>query len=272
MKFMARRTRNFGLLAVAIGLAYIGLSIVDLSLNIQSFYSGWLLVSIIVVLMSFYLKKRLSVVPLGRNSVWAQWHYYLGLLLFAIFLKHLNFKFPDGNVELALTLFFLIVTGSGIVGGIINRVFARRLSFLDEEIIYERIPLYRQQLKAQVEKMLSEVVAKTGSTTLSDYYLNHLIFFFTKQQHFMSHILGGDYNHLRIQNKLEQQIRYLNSDEADCAFKLRALIEQKDILDRHSALQGVLKYWGVLHLPMALVLICLLFVHIVLVYAFRGAA
>jgi len=68
MKFMARRTRNFGLLAVAIGLAYIGLSIVDLSLNIQSFYSGWLLVSIIVVLMSFYLKKRLSVVPLGRNS------------------------------------------------------------------------------------------------------------------------------------------------------------------------------------------------------------
>lgn len=271
MKFLARRTRNFCLLAVAVGAAYTSLSIVDLALKLQPFYSGWLMVVSIIVLMAFYLKKRLSVVPFGNNSSWAQWHYYIGLFVFAIFFKHLDFQFPDGKLELALTTLLLIIMVSGIAGAIINRTFAKRLSVLDEEIIYERIQQHRQKLKDQVEKMLSDVVTKTGSTTLSDYYLKYLLSFFARPQYFISHVLGNDYNYHKLQNNLEQQVRYLSSDEVECALKLQSLIQQKNTLDRHSALQGVLKYWGVLHMPIALILICLVFVHIVLVYAFRGA-
>lgn len=271
MKFLARRIRNFSVLAVATILTYVCLTIVDQALLVQQYYSGWLLVSVMLTFVLFYMKKRLPMLPIGLNSHWAQWHYYLGLFFVLVFAFHVEFALPNGGFELTMFVLLVVVAGSGIVGTIINRSFAKRLSYLPEEILYERIPHYRYVLQQQAEKLIDEVVEKSQSSTLQNYYQGHLKDYFTRYA-LLAHIVGSQYPFLRARNKLDQQMRYLNDEEASTALELHALIEQKYTLDRHYALQWALKHWGVLHMPVGLMLLSCVVLHILLVYAFRGAA
>lgn len=270
MKFFHRRIRNFLILGVVAYLVLKGLTVIEYALEIEQFYSGWLMVALMIGLLVFYAKKRLTILPVGSNAAWAQWHYYSGLLLLIVFARHIDFKLPDGMVEVSMFVLFITVIISGVGGAMFNRIYAKRLGSLDDEVIFERIPQHREMLRLDVEALLLSVVEKTDSDTLSNYYLKHLSSYFDRPRHILSHLVGSGYATLHIQNSLERQMRYLNNPEAECALSLKALIHQKDILDRHLALQGFLKYWGIMHFPIALGLSCLIILHIILVYSFDG--
>jgi len=64
--------------------------------------------------------------------------------------------------------------------------------------------------------------------------------------------------------------RYLNDKEREFAEKLRQLIEKKDELDYHYALQAILKGWLFIHIPLTYGMIILAVIHLVLAYAFSG--
>lgn len=258
-------------LLIASAVMLTAMSIIERSLNTQQFYSGWLMLLLLTILLLFYLKKKLSILPIGKNASWAQWHYYLGLFFLVAFLQHIEFEFPNGNLETAMAILLCVVIVTGTVGGLVNRLFARRLSYLKEEVIYERIPQHREAIKTEVEALMLDVAKQSGSDTLSQYYVAHLQRFFSLPDNFLTHVFDSDYSVLRIQGGLEQQLRYLNKYEASAALKLSGLIAKKDLLDRHYALQAVLKYWGVFHMPIGIVLLMLVIVHVVLVYAFKGA-
>ncbi|NKB37666.1 MAG: hypothetical protein GKR93_10920 [Gammaproteobacteria bacterium] len=272
MRFRARRFWNFTALVIASLLITLAFEIVDLSLRVPQYYSGWLMIILFATLFAFYLKKRLSIIPMGSSSLWAQWHYYLGLFSLIVFLNHINFSVPAGKLELLMSTLFLLVLASGIGGLLINRHFAKRLSYLSEEIIYERIPGYNLQLKNEVESLITNCVEKSGSTTLADYYIRHLSEYFHRPRFIISHLLGSNYAIERIVAGLQNQMRYLNKEEADYALLLKNCIERKRMLDTHFALQSALKYWGISHAPLALSLMIFISLHMVLVYAFRGAA
>lgn len=272
MRILRRRIRNTVLLAIAVALTWYAFKIVALSLQVQQYYSGWLVAGLITFLLLFYVKKKLSTLPLGRNASWAQWHYYCGFFLIAAFGIHVEFSIPDGYVERILAGLLAIVVAVGIGGAIINRLFARRLAFLSEEIIYERIPDHLLTLRQKLESELSKTVEESDSTTLSNYYAEHLAGYFSGNRDRLAHIFGSRQPHLERLNDLELQMRYLNQREAAFAMDLADYLEQKNTLDTHHALQGALKFWGVLHAPVGFVLLFMVLVHIVLVYAFRGAA
>ena len=50
------------------------------------------------------------------------------------------------------------------------------------------------------------------------------------------------------------------------------LIQAKDSLDYHRAMQGLLKGWLFVHIPLTYAMLVFIFVHVVLVHAFRGGA
>ena len=272
MRILRRRIRNTVLLVIAIALTWYAFKIVALSLQVQQYYSGWLVAALIAFLLLFYVKKKLSTLPLGRNASWAQWHYYCGIFLIAAFGIHVEFSSPDGYVERILAGLLAIVVVVGIGGVVINRLYARRLAYLSEEIIFERIPDHLQALRERLEAEVVKTVEESGSSTLSNYYVEHLAGYFFGNRDRLAHLLGSRQPHLERLNDLELQMRYLNEREAAFAMTLADYLEQKNTLDTHYALQGALKFWGVLHAPVGLVLLFMVFVHIVLVYAFRGAA
>lgn len=271
MKFPQRRSRN-GLICVFSAVtAWWIFDVIDLTLEIQQYYSGWFLFGLIATLLAFYLRKRLQLKSLGSSASWAQWHYYIGIFLALTFLEHIEFGFPNGLVEITLTLLLLTVIISGMAGVVINRQFARRLASLEEEVIFERIGVLRQQVKECAETLILETVKASSSKTLSNYYVKHLMHYFSKPSHIVSHIFGSHYTYIRLRQKLENQQRYFNREEVEAVATLSELMKKKNILDTHTALQGVLKYWGLLHLPFAWMMVLMLLLHIVLVYAFRGA-
>ena len=170
-----------------------------------------------------------------------------------------------------MTILFLIVLLSGFSGLLISRLFAKRLSYLEEEVIYERIPEHIRKLKEEVEALVLDCIEQSGSTTLSEYYVSHLADYFYRPRFMLRHLFGSTYAVERILVGLQNQIRYLSKEEVDYALELKSCIQRKSTLDIHYALQGALKHWGISHLPVALALFLFVGLHIVLVYAFRGA-
>ncbi len=266
-----RRLRNCLWLGLVIILVMVCHRVLDLSLLVQQYYSGWTMVLVLLCLMGLGVKKRLSILPLGSNSTWAQWHYYGGALFLVLFSVHIEFSAPNGWVELVLAGSTTFVIFVGLGGLFINRIYAKRLSKLDEEIVYERIGIYRVELKRRLEQQLLELVDASQSSTLSSYYLNELASYFAKKQDFFEHVFGSSSSHAKRRSNLEHQLRYLNKEEADFAVILQGYLDQKNALDCHSSLQSLMKYWGVLHAPVALLMVMIVIFHIVMVYAFRGA-
>jgi len=102
MKFVERRVRNFAILGLVTVVIFFTLNVIDYSLNAHQFYSGWLMLLLIVGVLSFYIKKRLTILPLGKGATWAQWHYYVGLFVFILFAKHINFSLVMWLIKLTL--------------------------------------------------------------------------------------------------------------------------------------------------------------------------
>ena len=107
-----------------------------------------------------------------------------------------------------------------------------------------------------------------GSSTLADYYASRLQTFFEGPQNYLKHVLHVGRPLFGLTNDMQSQYRYLNDKEREYAERLLALVEQKDELDFHHALQATLKGWLFVHVPLTYSMIIVAVLHVVLVYAF----
>ena len=272
VSFSIRRTRNVAILIVLGLICLLAFQILELSLVVQQYYSGWVLAILICSLLLYGVKKHFSILNVGKSASWAQWHYYCGWLVLLMFLIHIEFSIPTGSFEVVLAILLCSIIGVGIFGLVMNRLYAKRLAQLNYEVVYERISFLRNELKAELEAELFESVKQSKSSTLTDYYYGQLSNYFAKPHDTIGHLIGSSYSHRNRETELEYQLRYLNQEEAGFVIKMTAYLRKKFMLDCHLALQAAMKYWTLLHAPLAIGLSLLIVLHIVLVYAFRGAA
>ena len=242
----------------------------SLSLSETAYWSGWLLFGMMGFLASYNARKKLPYPPLIKSSTWLQWHIYMGLVMVLVFLFHTGFRLPNGGLEVTLAVLFLIVAGSGVVGLWLSRIVPSRLSARGEEVIFERIPAFLRELRDRAEKLVVGSVQKTDTTTLADFFTKRPSVFFARPRHFWSHLVQSSRPLHRLMHELRSLDRYLNEEERRIADELGELIRSKDSLDYHFAMQGVLKGWLFVHIPMTYVLLVFVVVHVVLVYAFSG--
>ena len=107
---------------------------------------------------------------------------------------------------------------------------------------------------------------------MADFYTRRLAGFFGGPRHFWHHLAQSNRPSRRLLDDLAALDRYLGDRERDAARELAGLIEAKDSLDYHFALQGTLKGWLFVHIPLTYAMLVFVFVHVVLVHAFRGGA
>ena len=268
MTFTGRRYRNVAItLIVALALAtwlrsYAGL------LHHPQWLSGWLLIGIIIFLALYGVRKKLSMLPIGRSASWLQFHLYVGILSAFLFGEHLDWSLPNGALDWALAILFTSVIASGIIGIYLSRRLPKDLTRRGEEVIFERIPLFRAELRQQAEAIVLHAASDTGSSTLADFYASRLGQFFEAPRNFLKHVLHIGRPLFEVTNDIHSQFRYLNDTEREYAEKLLVLVERKDELDFHHALQATLKGWLFVHVPLTYSMIIVAVLHIVLVYAF----
>ena len=247
------------------------LKLMDLALRPAAIWSGFGLLAATVVLTLFNARKKLPFLPLFRASAWMRFHSYTGWFAAILFLLHIRFRVPQGNLEVLLALLFVGVTLSGIIGLGLSRALPPRLTRHGEEIIFERIPALRQQLRMQVEELIVKSVAETDSSTLADYYGTRLKPYFDRPGDLWRHLLGSDSPLHRRLVGLAALDRYLTDKERAVAGTLNECIRAKDNLDHNRACQGLLKGWLFIHIPLTYALILVAVVHGFLAWSFtRG--
>ena len=269
--FAARRNQNI-LISLLVGAGLLtATSVYDVSLYQGPFLTGWLLLTSMLLLSIYGIRKKLTMLPqIGRSAAWVQFHIYLGYLCIGLFFIHVDFRVPDGWLEVMLALLFVLVAGSGVLGIAISRWLPRLLTRKGEEVIFERIPEFIRELRLDAESIVVNSVTETNSTTIHDFYGNQLRAYFERPRNFFAHILGSNNGLFTVLTELDNMQRYLNDKEKEFSGQLRELVVKKDELDFHHALQGVLKGWLFVHVPLIYSLLLVGLVHLVLVYAFSG--
>lgn len=236
------------------------------------YLTGWALLAVILLLTLFNAQKKIPFLPLCSSESWLQFHIYAGLLTGVLFAVHVNYRMPAGLFQGTLAWLYLLVMASGIAGLVLSRAIPRRLSTRGSEVLFERIPSIRRQLRDQIQKLAVESVGASHSPAIADFYMRDLAGFFDGARNFSRHLLEmhGPLN--RLVAKMNDLNRYLSQPERATLEQISNLVRQKDGLDYHYAHQFVLKAWLFAHIPLTYGLLLFTAAHIVIVCAYSGGA
>lgn len=233
-----------------------------------NFTTGYMLMGLVVFLAIYSGRKRLSMLPLGKASVWLTLHLAGGVLALALFWVHIEAIWPLGASERALAALFYGVCISGAVGYGLQLWLPGRLAHAGQEIIYERIPAELATIRAQVEKEILEAAKESGSDTLGREYLQTLAWYFARPRFFWSHVFGGQRAEHWLQRHLNTIGRYLTEAERTHLARIAELGVEKRRADVQYAMQALLKRWTIFHVPLAAAMLTLAVWHLILVHVF----
>ncbi|MEO7812539.1 MAG: hypothetical protein ABIR73_10935 [Usitatibacter sp.] len=270
ISFAARRRRNMAWLGAAVAAIAAAYGAYRLTLHRAELLTGWLLFALVLVLALYNLRKRIAIYPLGAASAWLQLHVYLGLLAVAAFVAHTGAVWPHGILERLLVVSFVLVAATGVLGLYWSRRLPNRLTRRGEEVIFERIPGFIARLRREAEEAVEMAAREAGSATLADHYREHLARYFAAPRNILAHLHGAGGPNYALLNQLDALKRHLDEKERVQHEKLRALVEKKEELDFHYALQLALKAWLFVHVPLGGMLLMLIAVHLVSALAFSG--
>jgi hypothetical protein len=240
----------------------------ELTTGFPSLVTGWILFGVLVALALFNIRKKLSILPLSNSSNWLNVHLPVGLLAVGLFWLHTGSEWPLGIYEKLLAFLFYMTTLTGLFGLLIQRSFPRRLTQSGVEYIFERIPMEIFSIQKQAKELLFICTRQTRSNTLAIQYLEHLDWYFQRPRFFLNHVFGGKRSETWIRQQCSNIELTLNSQERTFLQNLFTLAITKKNIDLHYALQSILKFWTLLHLPLAAALMTLALWHLLLVYVY----
>lgn len=268
--FASRRKKYALVTIVFVAILAAVVSLLQSRLLNSSFFTGYVFIGCLLFLTALGMRKRLSFIPkIGSASFWMQLHIYIGLTTFVIFGLHVKWRIPDGGLELLLTALYFFVALSGVYGLYITRILPKRLTAINEEIIFERIPAFRLKLAQQARAIVLE--ACESSEVLAKFYANRLIYFFERPRSLAYNVSPSGGRKRQLVGEIEGLDRFLGEDQRVASRKLAALVRQKDDLDFHRAIQGRLKIWLFAHIGVTYSLLVVAIVHGVMAHAFSGA-
>lgn len=242
------------------------------SLARVSFDSGYVLIGSLLFLAMYNVRKKLPVLPWTTSAAWLQAHLYVGLATAVLFGLHVNWRVPDGSFEVLLTGLYLATFLSGLLGIYWTRTLPQRLARVSEEVIYQRIPILRNQLREKAQQAVLDTVRSAGATTLGEFYSSHLHAYFEKPRGLAYFLRPNSRLRRRLLAELTEMDRYLSEPEREAAEQLFALVRRRDDLDYHAALQLRLKAWLFIHIALTYPLLAAATLHGVLVHLFDGGS
>src|SRR5215472_15636993 len=178
-----------------------------------TYLSGWALFAVILALTFYNARKKISFLPLLSSEAWLQFHIYAGLLTAVLFLVHINYKMPTGWFDGVLATLYLLVMASGFFGLFASRAIPKRLTTRGGEVLFERIPGIRRQLQERAETLALQSVEQAKSSTIADFYVRELKYFFEGTRNLPAHLLEVRTPLNLLLNKITDLNRYLNDSE-----------------------------------------------------------
>ena len=153
ISFSARRRANLAVTVVLLALSWLVLAVLDVVLYDTAFLSGWTLAGLLVFLSAFNTRKKLPFLAIGTGASGLQFHIYAGIFSAVLFCYHVEFRIPNGALEITLAVLFMIVSASGVVGLVLTRTLPSRLTTRGETVLFDRIPALIAELRQETEDL-----------------------------------------------------------------------------------------------------------------------
>jgi hypothetical protein len=268
--FVRRRVRSIGLTTMVVGAVWVWVRALERALGSSAFTTGYLLLAGVLFLAVYNARKKFPFLPLGTSATWLQWHLYIGIGSVGVFVLHAGVPWPSGVLNSTLAVIYLATIASGLVGLFLTRTIPRQLARVGEEVIYERIPALRLQVRSQAGEAVLQSVTASGATMLADFYVDRLFDFFHRPRGAGYFIRPTTARRRSLMSELTAVRRYLSDQEQAACERLFALLRRKDDLDFHEARQRLLKGWLFVHIGLTYGLVALALLHGLLAFAFRG--
>ncbi|HAO92687.1 MAG: hypothetical protein A2X93_05385 [Deltaproteobacteria bacterium GWC2_56_8] len=227
---------------------------------------GWTGTGMMVLMMAYTLRKRGGLLGrLGSMRIWLNGHMFLGVMGPVLIVFHTTFKF---NGIIGTSFWCMVVTAIfGVLGRYIYLQIPR--SMTGAELKEKDIERLITGLEAEIElrskglkagAFLSEITSPEKAQSIGP--VKALLYM----------MWNDTANRLKVRRiKRELKRDYGLSPRVMAA--LGALLSRKSALIRKrnflSTSQKLLHYWHVLHIPLAIVMFLIMFVHIAVYYMFR---
>ena len=264
-------TRRFAYIILATALFVVAALQVQVSsrtLQEPTALIGYFLFGLMIFLGLFNLRKKLSMIPLGKASVWFRMHVFGGILALGLYWLHTGNLWPNGAYEQVLALTFYLVSFTGMVGYILLNQYPSRLTQIGVEVIYERIPAEIAAIREEAEAIILQSTEETGSDTIARHYLETFHWFFARPRHFWSHAFGSRAGPHWVRHEVANLRRYLNEAELQHLERLTSIAYTKTRVDFQYAAQTIMKGWLLIHLPLSVAVMTLATWHFILVHVY----
>ncbi len=273
---MTRRPLVRGLEAVGVVVAAILLgAAIDQygqALRDSRYLAGWILAGGLVFLMALELRGQILTVPAGPMSLWIRVHSFLGWLVIATFVFHTEWRLPDSVFGWLLWASFLVLAGSGALGFLLARWIPPRLTDGGEPVPFEEIPVIRAGLARDARACAMGAVRDSCSSMIAASYVKTLQAYFARPRNLICHLWGSSSRIDRLTAELDAVAGYVDEVGRDRVAELRRLVVLKDDLDRQLALQGLLRGWPFVHLPIGYGILLCSIMHVLMVYGYSSGA
>lgn len=261
ISFTSRRLIGVLITTAAIGLSLVLVWMIDMRLGHASVFSGSALLACLFGLLLIGVRRRLPILPLGKVSTWTQVHLYVGFFSSAVYWMHVPSIIGDGVFECSLSLVFLIVTLSGYYGLYASRTLPKRLTAVQGQHRFDRVPWHRDQISTNARELLDDLSEASAIRVLGNFYAKYLFPFFDTRPSLAYLMVPNGIRRRRLTSGLKELDRYLEDEGRASAGKLIALVRHRDDLDYQLALQLRLRIWLVIHGTMSTLLLAASVVH-----------
>jgi len=227
---------------------------------------GWAGSIMMMVMMLYSVRKRTSLFNnLGSHRHWLAAHMFLGIMGPVLITFHTTFKL-QGIV--ATSFWCMIITMVfGILGRYIYVQIPRSLTGAEllvsdiDELINSFDLRLGKHLKSADLTRLSGMIASSNAGEKNN-LISALLFMITTD-------IKNRFRIIHIRRVLKKSYKLEKSDRKEILTHLKrkaALIRRKDLL---AASHKLLHYWHVVHVPLAVVMFLIMFLHIGVHYLFR---
>ncbi|MBI3600538.1 MAG: hypothetical protein HY097_07840 [Nitrospinae bacterium] len=227
---------------------------------------GWTGSAMMVIMMIYSVRKRIALFEsLGSLRHWLSFHMSLGIMGPILVTFHTTFKF--GGI-IATSFWCMIVTMVfGILGRYIYIQIPRNLS--GTELETNEIDKMVKYLDSELDKYLGDAnitdlfkeISAADEKAKSLNLINSLIFMIRTDianLYKITHLKKVMKTRYRLTGKTRREIVLLLKKKA-------AIIRQKNFL---ATSHRLLHYWHVFHIPLAIVMFLIMFLHIIVYYLF----
>ena len=239
------------------------------SLENPQYLLGWLLLSIMVFLSLYSLRKKISTLPLGSNRLWYILHLYAGFWCSIIFGYHTNWAFPNNLINQVLWICLLIIIISGYIGFLLIKFLTPKISAHGERMVLNKIPQFISQNREKAIYIIKNAADTENGKPILDFYHKELKSIFLNKGFLWFNLFGHKSRLQQKLDKLNRLQRYLDKENIVRINDLNELIKQKYLLTWQYSTLSILRYWIILHVPVIWFTLSIIVVHVISQYAFQ---